>query len=56
MKDVLTKAQAAELLQVSERQVQRLIADKKLRASRVSHKVLRIQREDVLKMLQRAAV
>lgn len=52
--DSLTKQQAAELLQVSPRQVQRWIADRKLRASRLSHKVLRIRREDIEQFLERS--
>lgn len=49
----LTKKQAAELLQVSPRQIQRWIADRKLRASRLSHKVLRIRRDDIEQFLKR---
>lgn len=52
--DSLTKQQAAELLQVSPKQIQRYIADRKLRASRLSHKVLRIRREDIERFLQRS--
>ena len=53
-RDILTKRQVAELLQVSPRQVQRWIADRKLRASRLSHKVLVIRREDVRRFLERS--
>ncbi|HEY6364587.1 MAG TPA: helix-turn-helix domain-containing protein [Candidatus Binatia bacterium] len=54
--DWLTKEQTAELLQISTRQVQRYIADGRLAASRLSHKVLRIRRQSVERLLNRSAL
>ncbi len=52
--DVLTKAEAAEILGVSERQIQRYISDRKIRASRLSHKVVRIRREEIERFMKRS--
>lgn len=54
--DWLTKEQTAEILQISERQVQRWIADGRLQASRPSHKVLRIRRQSVDRLLNRSGL
>ena len=51
--DSFTKQQVAALVQVSPRQVQRWIAERKLRASRLSHKVVRIRRKDLERFLER---
>jgi excisionase family DNA binding protein len=53
MKEIMTKHEVAALLNVSPRQVQRLIAERKLRASRLSHKVLRIKRSDLERYIDR---
>ena len=53
MKEMLTKRDVAELLQVSPRHVQRLIADRKLQAFRLGHKTVRIKREEVDRYLRR---
>jgi excisionase family DNA binding protein len=51
--DMLTKQQAAEMLGVSPRQIQRWIADRKLVASRPSHKILRIRRQELERFMER---
>jgi len=56
MKDILTKKEVAEMLQVSKRQVERLIATRKLVASRLSHKIVRIRKEEVDRYLRRTTI
>ena len=51
----LTKKQCATVLQVSVRQVQRWIAERQLRASRLSHKILRIRKQDLVRFTERQA-
>ncbi len=53
---IMNKAFVAELLGVSERQVQKYISEKKLAASRPSHKVLLIYREDLQRFMQRSRI
>lgn len=53
--EILTKRQAADLLGVSPRQIQRWIADRKLKASRPSHKVVLILRRDLDRFIERSA-
>lgn len=51
---IMDKQTVAQILGVSKRQVQRWIADKKLRASRLGHKTLRIRREDLQRFMERS--
>jgi len=44
---LLTKKEVAELLQISQKKVQRLVAERKLRATRVGYRTLRFRPEDV---------
>lgn len=53
MPEVMTKHDVAAFLSVSPKQVQTWIADKKLRATRLGHKTLRIQRKEVVRFLER---
>ena len=50
---LLTKADVAELLKISTRQVQRFIADRKLSAIRLGHKTLRIRQADLERFMKR---
>jgi excisionase family DNA binding protein len=50
---VLTKKEVAALLQISEKQVQRLVAEKKLQAQRLGHRTLRFRPESVERYLDR---
>ena len=43
----LTKKQAAEMLQVSQRQVQKWIAEGSLKSHRLGHRTLRIEAADL---------
>ena len=52
MTELLTRAQAAELLTVSEDTVDRLIAGGKLPAYRISPRVVRLDRADVLAYME----
>jgi excisionase family DNA binding protein len=54
MKELLSKRDVAEFLQVSTRQVQRWIAQRKIRALRLGHKTVRIRREDLDRYLTRS--
>ena len=45
--ELYTVVQAAEYLQLSTKTVRRLIADKKLRASRISDRSWRIKKDDI---------
>jgi excisionase family DNA binding protein len=49
----LKKQQVAAMLQVSERQVDRYVAEKKLPVSRLGHKTVRFKIEDVERFLKR---
>jgi len=51
---VLTKKEVAALLQVSEKHVQRLVAEKKLQAQRLGHKTLRFRPEAVERYLEQS--
>lgn len=53
MKEILTKKEAAEVLQVSERQLERFIAERKLQVSRPSHKIVRITKDQIERFLKR---
>jgi excisionase family DNA binding protein len=48
---LLTKKQVAEQLQISQKKVQRLVAEKKLQAQRLGHRTLRFRPESVERYL-----
>lgn len=51
--EILTKQDIAKLLAVSPRQVQRWISARKLKASRLGHRTVRIRRRDFERFMER---
>jgi excisionase family DNA binding protein len=53
--EFLTKKEAAEILHVSKRQIERYIAEGKLEARRLSHKVVLIRPLDLQRFVDRSS-
>lgn len=56
MKEVMTKKEVCAVLSLSPRQVQRLIAEGKIRASRIGHNSIRVKGAEIERYLKNKMV